>query len=539
VSNRKINLPAAFQRVGFVCASAVACPGVLPLSARCLRNAQWPSLVIGIGLVLFVLLSGVGADFARAQPPAQGGPPYAWNLERVETAGDTGWYTSIALDALGNPFIAFVDGDNQTVNVAHRSGGVWTSERVDGPGQFNGNTNIAIGTNGTVQVGYYDLRGKAVKYAVRSGSGWRNSVVDSGLPDGFLRLVLDAAGRPVFAYVSYTGSLRLASWNGTAWARETVDNVSILSRYVDVTLDQIGRAHISYYADGVLRVAEQTNGGWTREVADPTTFAGWFSRICIDGAGILHVAYYDSGNGTLRWATKLNGIWTHITLDGSNDSGWDLSLAVDRNGRVQLAYYARDLGALRYAIYSPGGWILETVDEGGVVGWYTGIATDASGLPRISYYDWTNGDLKYAEGRVALQVRTIGIASATTTSATLRGELVALGNHSAAALGFSFRISGTTAWTNASAGQRNVTGFFTVGLSNLTAGSSYELRAEAVSGNETSFGDVLIFLVPARPPQSPDYLLIGAFSAATAGALMGAALYLRLRKKRATRSKPR
>ncbi len=495
--------------------------------------------ILGIVVVLSAMLPGLVGGAAGPSSAATGGPPYAWTIERAATDGDTGWYTSIALDSYGNPYIAYLDGTNGTVKVAHRAGSGWTSERVDGPGQFTGNTNVAIGPNNTVQVAYYDVGGKAVKYAERGPSGWRITVVDSGLPDGYSRLVLDSAGHPALAYVSYTGLLRYASWNGTGWTRETADNVSILSRYVDLAFDAVGRPHISYYAGGVLRTATKTGNTWTSEVADPTLFAGWFSRICIDLAGILHIAYYDSLNGTLRWATKMNGSWTHAIIDGSNDSGWDLSLALDRDGRVQLAYYSRYLEALRYAVDTPNGWVLETVDVGGVVGWYTGIATDEAGLPHISYYDFSNGDLKYAEGRIGLEARTLGIAGATTSAATLRGELVALGNHSTANIGFSFRLSGTKNWTYVPGLPASAAGIFTVGLTNLSVATTYEFRAEAHAGNETSLGTVATFRLALPAAPAPPYLEIAASVSAIAIAALVVGVYVSRRRKTALGGKLR
>src|SRR5207237_1259661 len=107
---------------------------------------------------------------------------------------------------------------------------------------------------------------------------------------------------------------------------------------------------------------------------------------------------------------------------------------------AQIAYYSRIAGDLRFAIKADPRWIRETVDTGGVSGWYTGTAIDSRGLPHISYYDWTEGTLRQAEGAIALQVRTLTASQVDPSSATLRGELVALGIHPGVAVEFALYV---------------------------------------------------------------------------------------------------
>ncbi len=487
--------------------------------------------------VTLAFLTGVAATSASESVVAAGGPPWAWRTEPVVPYADAGAYTSIALDSSGAPYISFVDGANGTLEVAHRDGGAWVLERVAGPSTFTGDTSIAFAPDGTLRLAFYDETAKQVKYAARGPSGWNVSVVDGGSNAGFNRLAFDAKGNPALAYVSYNGWLRYAAWNGTAWVRETVDNVSILSRYVDLTFDGLGRPYVCYYADGLLRYAVKVGSTWIREVVDSSLYSGWFARIRLDRAGVPHIAYFDSVNKTLRWATRLNGTWTHTILDGSAGSGWDLGLSADRLGRFQISYYTSATGFLRYAINTTTGWVLETVDVDGVVGWYTSLAADASGLPHISYYDWTNGRLKIAEGYVALQTRTIAAATGTGGSVTLSGELVALGNHSSAQVGFLVLEPTSSSWTYLPAANVTSAGTFRASLGNVSKGVTYEFRAQAVSGNETSLGTVQSFsvAVPARPNPFVPIAYVALGIAAVAVVLLVVFLWLRREKPKVRR----
>jgi len=519
-------------------------PGMLP---GCVRRAgrtaivrRTPRFAQGVSLrrtsgftiltlAAFILSLVATTSLARADVP--GGPPFAWDLEQVDTAGDTGLYTSIALDSHGTPYIAYVDDANGTVRVAHRTGAGWVSEQVDGPGVFIGSTNLVIGVNDTLQMSYCDQSTRSVKYATRGPTGWTVTIVDVAYTEGYTRLALDSLDRPVLVYSWNNGWLRYASWNGTSWFRETVDSVAIISRYGDIALDPEDGPHVSYYADGVLRYATKAGNVWTREVVDYTPFAGWYSRIRLDSRGVPHIAYYDSSNGTLRYATQVGGIWTHLVVDGKGDPGWDISFVFDQEDEAQIAYYARIDGSLRFAVSTPGGWVTQTVDSPGVVGWYTGLAADEANLPHISYYDWTHGDLKYAEARIALQVRTAGVSSRTTSSATLMGELVSLGNHSAAEVSFSFRAEGAATWSVLSLGLRNITGPFFYSVTNLTEGGRYEFRAEARSGVETDFGEVMLFTLPSSAAPSTLPLML-AVALGGAGAISAAFILWRRRRKR-------
>ncbi len=466
-------------------------------------------------------------------------PPYAWTIETANGTPDAGLYTSIALDSESRPYISYVNDLDGTLCIASRDNGTWSTEVVAGAGTL-GDTNVVVGPNHTLEASYYNADTGWIMYGVKGPSGWKFIPVAQGYSEGYNRLALNFAGQPAIVYTSFEGQLRYASWNGTAWSIENVDNQTITSRYEDLTFDPLGRPHVSYYGGGVLLYAVRKVTGWTREVVDSTEYAGLYSRIRIDSYGWSHIAYYASANESLMYATEGPNGWTRSLVDSTGDSGNDLSFALDSMDRPQIAYYQRFTGSLHYAIGTASGWVRETVDSGGVVGWYTGIAVDSEGLPHISYYDWTDSSLRYAEGKIALQVRSLGASELSPTSGVLRGELVALGDNSDAEVGFGFRRTGDANWTFKPAGILNHAGIFTVTVVNLTTDTTYEFQAIANAAAENSSGAAIYFRLSPPPLPSTDLplLLAVAIAVVLAGAILVLILRRRRRRPRAPQSRP-
>jgi hypothetical protein len=482
-------------------------------------------------LTAFVCLGGLYGLQPAEVDAAPTQAPFGWSIETADAGPQTGVGTSIALAESGDPLISYINNSEGTIQLAHRVDGIWNSEIVAGPSTFVGQTSIVLGRNGTIETTFFDLGTNSVEYAVKGLRGWQTTAIDSGFSEGYNRLALDSAGRPAVAYTGFEGSLRFATWNGTEWSVEIVDRATVTSRYPDLVFDPLDRPNIAYYGNGTLLFAQKNGGRWIRSVVDPTTNAGLYSRIRLDSRGVVHIAYRSSSNESLMYATKEVSGWSRSVIDSEGDTGFDVSLAIDSDDRAQVAYYSRLTGFLRYAVETAQGWIRETVDDSGIVGWYTGIATDGSGLPRISYYDWSEGNLRYAEGKVDLQVRSLTAVAIGSTSVLLRGELISLGSHSRASVGFALRAFGMMSWTFRGAGNVTAAGTYLLEITNLTTNLTYEFRAFATAGNDSSQGTTRSFRLPysARAPEPPYALVTGVSLGGAAAVGLG---YLMLRRRR-------
>jgi len=102
---------------------------------------------------------------------------------------------------------------------------VWNIETVDSAGDVGEYTSIAIDNNGYSHISYYDSTNRHLKYARWTGTAWSIKTVDSsiGIVGRYTSIALDSNGYPHISYDS-TRDLKYAKWTGTAWNITTVDS---------------------------------------------------------------------------------------------------------------------------------------------------------------------------------------------------------------------------------------------------------------------------------------------------------------------------
>ncbi len=175
----------------------------------------------------------------------------SWDHQTVDTVAVWVWVagsTALVLDAHGRPHISYCDpADNaagpssRVLKYAAWSGSDWDIQTVDSGGDVGYYSSLAVGTNGYPHISYFDYTNRDLKYAAWNGSSWDTQTVDSaGWVGKSTSLALDTNGYP---HISYAG-LRYAAWNGSDWDLERVDSVG---SGTSLALDADGFAHIGYY----------------------------------------------------------------------------------------------------------------------------------------------------------------------------------------------------------------------------------------------------------------------------------------------------
>lgn len=101
--------------------------------------------------------------------------------------------SSIAIDAEGNPVIAFVDPAHGDLRIASRDAGTWSTELVD-PASTTGQVTLRLSKQGVPHLVFLGSIGQP-RYAVRTDNGWRVLELDSR-PASNVSLALDQAGDP-------------------------------------------------------------------------------------------------------------------------------------------------------------------------------------------------------------------------------------------------------------------------------------------------------------------------------------------------------
>lgn len=319
--------------------------------------------------------------------------PSGWSNVIVESTGDVGRFTSIAVDSSGNPYISYHDESNGHLKLARWTGSAWVTEVVAEAGL--GKTSLALDTSGNPRIVYEDGN---LKYARWTGSSWQIETVDSG---GSASLALDASDNPHISYHKHSGqdSLNYAKWTGSSWVTEIVERgKGGVGKHSSIAMDASGNPHIGYQGSKeTLKYARWTGSAWDIQEVDK---AGWPISLALDASGNPHISHCEFDENDLKYSHWTGSAWVTEVLD-SECPYCENSLAVDASGNPHISYYQGLDGDLNYAQWTGAMWEIEVVDFQGYVGIDNSLALDASGGVHISHYDGIERDLKYAHKEAA------------------------------------------------------------------------------------------------------------------------------------------
>ncbi|MFN0151614.1 MAG: FlgD immunoglobulin-like domain containing protein [bacterium] len=344
-----------------------------------------------------------------AGPATVSATPFVTETARPENIA-SGEYTSIALDALGNPHIAGYFSAVGDLVYAKKSAAGWTSEQVTFSGNDVGKyTSIALDKSGNVYVAYFDDTADDLRYAKRTSAGWTLESVDALSAVGlYTSIAVDASSLPHLSYYdAASGNLKYAKRNPGFWTIETADaNANDVGQWTSITLDEQSKPHIAYYdlTSGNLKYAWKLGSSWVVETADASVNnVGQCTSVELDAAGRPAISHYDLTTGNLLYTRKTSGVWSTETADGSaSDVGEFSNLEFAVDGSPVIAYWNDTADEVKYAVKGTTGWTIETVDGGGTtfVGAWLSMVLDAQGNAHMSYQNFNPSSLRYATSAI-------------------------------------------------------------------------------------------------------------------------------------------
>ena len=354
----------------------------------------------------FCVLLALGLVIISGHGQAEG----KWHITTVDSKGEIGRRTSLALDENGNPWISYHDSSKGDLRCARWTGKAWEIKPVDygepgkhlweQKGDVGEYSSLAIDKNGIPRIYYYDGIYKTLKFAVKLkgedfwGWGYVDIVGVKGNVGEGLSFALDKDGNEIIScYEEINGDLICVKPVDQTWKTEVVDSKGDVGEDTSLALDKDGNPRIAYFDQTNLKLkyARWTGRRWKIETVDE---GGTQTSLALDKNGNPRISHYA---GMLKYASWTGRTWkTEIVDSTAQFVGGYTSLALDKNGHPRISYYDFTNGDLKYAKWTGRTWEIEIVDSEGNVGSNTSLVLDKNGNPRISYVDETNGDLKYA-----------------------------------------------------------------------------------------------------------------------------------------------
>jgi ELWxxDGT repeat protein len=254
----------------------------------------------------------------------------SWVNTIADGSAEVGSHTSIAVDSNDTVHISYHDSGSSKKNLKYAtcssscsSASSWSNVTVDSNGDVGRYTSIAIDSNDALHISYRDSTNDDLKYATcssscTSASAWTNSTIDSvGNVGSRTSIAIDSNDAVHISYHDITnGDLKYATDQSGSWANTTVDSVGTVGQYTSIAIDSNDVVHISYYdsTNKDLKYASNMQssivsgvGGIIKFVDRDTKVGQQGTSIAVDSNGDVHISYYDAINGDLKYAA-LQGV---------------------------------------------------------------------------------------------------------------------------------------------------------------------------------------------------------------------------------------
>ncbi len=346
---------------------------------------------------------------------------YEWNIDLIDRGGAD--YSSIDIDSLGHPHIAYFTGwqqpslkyaykndTNWYIGTIAESCGLWLSLKLDKKNQPK-----------ISHTSYDDYLHGRLFYSYLQNDTWFHILVDTLLTCMYSSLALDSLENPCISYLSgenhYDDTLKVeyAHLNDSIWDIQNVNSRSPTTDFFEfkstsISIDDIGRPHISFGCDGFESATEFGFASVCYAFFDDSLWigrsfgiAGTFLNISFDKTFLIldsnsraHITFsmghsYPSCEKYLFYSCFLpDSDWFRVQLpDSLADTP---ALELDSLNRAHIAYISGN--KLMYAIWDGNTWTFDTITTGNFSG-DVSLKLDQNDNPHICFF---SNELYYAYG---------------------------------------------------------------------------------------------------------------------------------------------
>lgn len=339
----------------------------------------------------------------------------------VDDAGNMGMYSSLVLDADSNPMISYYDNNDRDLKYVHCGDPACASGNaisiLDSATSTGTYTSIVINASGNPQISYRD-ESNGLKLLTCGNpdcsSGNVITIVDSDSDRGaYNSLKLDSSGNPVISYYDRGGdNLRLVHCGDATCSAGNVYNIvdsgsGAVGQFTSLELDSSGFPVISYYDQGNqnLNLAHcadaDCSAGTVVTAVDFLQSVGTYTSLKLDSSGNPVISYHNAQETSLMLAYCNDANCTTSTLtevEESGNTGVFTSLELDASGNPMISYRHAGNNQLKLAECGnptcSSGNVFSVVSSGG--GQWSSIAMDCADNPVISFFHSNTTSLRLA-----------------------------------------------------------------------------------------------------------------------------------------------
>lgn len=328
----------------------------------------------------------------------------SWIISTLDSTGNVGSNTSIAVDANEKVHISYIDSTNKNLIYLTNASGSWV--RWNAGAASDRTTSIAVDANGKCHIVYSGPNGELLYTTNATHDNGSVTTLETGVGAGLLGnmdIAVDSNGGIHIVYhdVNAMNFKYVTNSSGTWVTSKIIDKkiINSLPAYsASIGVDSQNKVHIIYYDDSApdsVKYVTNVSGSWAVTTIDTIGLAaGWSTSLAVDSNDNIHVSYYDHQNDALKYATNASGTWQNETVDKSSGNVSSASLAIDKTNGNQVHVVYGSASGFMYATKSNGTWQKSKIDES----WNGNNNSIAIGKDSIyvSYKDGYKDDLKYA-----------------------------------------------------------------------------------------------------------------------------------------------